>query len=189
LAPLLFVTNNQINLQIPWEVDTTMGPVTVVVTVDGVASDPVEVPLAPFAPGIFTFDFGPGRAVAINLDRTVAHPVGSIAGVSSHPVAIGEALIILATGLGPVTPPAETGNNSLDDQGNFVRRDTTTIPKVFIDGVEAQVLFSGMSPEFVGVYQLNVIVPEGVQPGDAVSLVIEIGGVRSREDVTIAVSP
>jgi uncharacterized protein (TIGR03437 family) len=63
------------------------------------------------------------------------------------------------------------------------------MPRVLIGGVEAQVLFSGMSPQFVGVYQVNVIVPGGVQPGDAVSLVIEIGGLQSRQDVTIAVAP
>ena len=192
LAPLLFVTNNQINLQIPWEVDATMGPVTVVVTVDGVSSDPVEVPLSPAAPGVFTFDSGPGRAVAINnADGTVAQPEGSLAGagISTKPVTAGDVLIILATGLGPVTPTAETGEHSLDEQGAFVQRDTTFQPKVFIGGVEAQVLFSGLSPEFVGVYQVNVFVPGGVEPGDTVSLVIEVNGVRSREDVTIAVSP
>ena len=98
-------------------------------------------------------------------------------------------MIILATGLGPVTPDAVTGDDSLDEQGAFVRRDTTFQPKVFIGGVEAQVLFSGLSPQFVGVYQVNVFVPGGVEPGDTVSLVIEVDGVRSREDVTIAVSP
>ena len=98
-------------------------------------------------------------------------------------------MVILATGLGPVTPDAVTGEDSLDEQGGFVRRDTTLQPKVFVGGVEADVLFSGLSPEFVGVYQLNVFVPGGVEPGDAVSLVIEVDGIQSRDDVNIAVSP
>jgi uncharacterized protein (TIGR03437 family) len=59
---------------------------------------------------------------------------------------------------------------------------------VLIGGVEGQVAFSGLSPEFVGVNQLNVQVPAGVAPGDAVPLVIDIGGRLSRADVTIAVS-
>jgi len=63
-----------------------------------------------------------------------------------------------------------------------------TIPKVTIGGVEAQVVFSGMSPQFVAVYQVNVIVPAGAPTGDAVPLIIEIGGQTSRDDVTIAVS-
>ena len=192
LAPLLFVTGNQINLQIPWEVDVTQGPVTVVATVDGVSSDPFELQLSQPAPGIFTFDFGAGRAVAFNnADGSVAQPVDSLAGtgLDSKPVTEGDVLVILATGLGPVTPDAETGEDSLDDQGGFVRRDTTFQPKVFIGGVEARVLFSGLSPEFVGVIQLNVFVPGGVEPGDAVSLVIEVDGTQSRDDVTIAVSP
>ena len=192
LAPLLFVTSNQINLQVPWEVDTTQGPVTVVVTVDGVSSDPVEVQLSPPAPGIFTFDFGPGRAIAINnADGTVAQPIGSLAGagITTKPAAAGDVLVILATGLGPVIPGGETGEDSIDEQGGFVRRDTTLQPKVFIGGIEANVIFSGLSPQFVGVYQINVFVPEGIDPSDTAPLVIEVDGVRSREDVTIAVSP
>ena len=163
-----------------------------VVTVDGISSDPVEVRLSPPAPGIFTFDFGPGRAIAINNgDGTVAQPIGSLAGagITTKPAAAGDVLVILATGLGPVIPGGETGEDSIDEQGGFVRRDTTLQPKAFIGGIEANVIFSGLSPQFVGVYQINVFVPEGIDPSDTAPLVIEVDGVRSREDVTIAVSP
>ena len=191
LAPLLFVSNGQINLHIPWEVDPAMGPTTVVVRIDGVSSEPVVVPLSPAAPGVFTFDFGPGRAVAINnADGSVAQPVGSLdsLGIAAKPVTAGDVLLILATGLGPVTPSPETGENSLDERGEFTIRETIFRPNVFLAGVEVPVLFSGLSPQFVGVYQVNVLVPGGLEPGNAVSLIVEVNGVRSREDVTIAVS-
>ena len=68
-----------------------------------------------------------------------------------------------------------------------MRRDTVATPRVFVGEQEAQVVFSGMSPEFAGVYQLNIIMPEGVAAGGQVSIVIEAEGRRSREDVTIAV--
>jgi len=187
LAPLLFVSDEQINLQVPWEVVDGSGTATAVVYVNGVPSDPVELPVAEFSPGIFTLDFGPGRAVVINVDASLAQPTGSVVGRTSRPARVGETVVIWATGLGPVDPPAVTGNNSFDENGVFVRRDTTTIPTVTIGGADAKVQFSGMSPEFVGVYQLNATVPEGAALGDAVPLVIEIGGVQSRADVTIAV--
>ena len=60
-APLLFVSDGQINLQIPWEIDPSLGGVEISFSVDGVESEPVAVAVAQFAPGIFTFDFGPGR--------------------------------------------------------------------------------------------------------------------------------
>jgi uncharacterized protein (TIGR03437 family) len=48
-------------------------------------------------------------------------------------------------------------------------------------------VFSGLSPEFVGVFQINATIPAGVAPGNQVPLVLEIGGRVSRDDVTIAV--
>ncbi len=97
-------------------------------------------------------------------------------------------MTIFANGLGPTNPPIDIGDDSLDDQGNFVRRDTVTVPKVTLGGVEAPVAFAGMSPQFVAVYQVNVTVPADAPTGDAVPLIIEIGGKKSRDDVTIAVS-
>ena len=47
---------------------------------------------------------------------------------------------------------------SLDANGEFVRRDTVETPRVTIGGVEQQVLFFALSPQFVGVYQLNVLI-------------------------------
>jgi uncharacterized protein (TIGR03437 family) len=187
-APLQFVSPQQINLQIPWEVDISSGRVRAVVTVDGVSSDPVELPVAALSPGIFTVESGPGHAIAINPDGSLAHPAGSITGYPSRPVRIGEALIILGTGLGVTNPPAVTGDHSYDAQGNFVRRDTVEIPRVTIGGVEQTLIFSGMSPEFVGVNQLNIVVQPGTPAGDAQPLVIATRGLSSRSDVTIAVA-
>jgi uncharacterized protein (TIGR03437 family) len=140
---------------------------------------------------VFSFDFGPGRAVAINLDGTVAHPIGSFPDQPegySRPVKIGEYVILLMTGLGPTIPGGITGDDSIDS-GTFVRRDTIATPRVLIGGVEQNVVFSGLSPEFVGVNQLNFEVLAGTPVGDAVSLVVEAGGLSSRGDVTIAVAP
>lgn len=184
-APLLFVSSTQINLQIPWEVDADAGTVTAIVSVNGVDGDPVELPIAPVSPGMFTADFGPGRAIAINPDGSLAQPLGSLG--NSRPAVPGETLQFLVTGLGVTSPVGVSGANSFDMEGNFVRRDTVQQPTVLIGGVEAPLVFSGLSPEFVGVFQINATVPDGVAPGDQVPLVIEIGGLSSRDDVTMAV--
>lgn len=201
-APLAFVSPGQINAQFPWEATLNRGAgqaakiaaqntdtATLIVENSGVAGDPVEIPVSDLSPGVFTFDFGPGRAVAINPDGSVAQPAGSLDGVDTRPARIGQPLVLLATGLGPTSPPAETGDDSLDQNGAFVQRDTTTPVRVFLGGAEAVVFFAGMSPEFVGVQQINITrVPETVSPGDAVSLIVEVGELRSRDDVTIAVA-
>ena len=63
---------------------------------------------------------------------------------------------------------------------------TAATPVVTIGGVSAKVIFSGLAPGFVGLNQVNVQVPEGVAPGDAVPLTFSIGGVAANP-VTIAV--
>jgi uncharacterized protein (TIGR03437 family) len=63
---------------------------------------------------------------------------------------------------------------------------TQTTPTVTIGGVSAKVQFSGLTPGFAGLYQVNVQVPDGVSPGDAVPVVVTIGGVSSNT-ATIAV--
>jgi uncharacterized protein (TIGR03437 family) len=95
-------------------------------------------------------------------------------------------VIIYATGLGPVDPPIMTGQAPvyLDN----VLRNTTTRPTVFVGGVEAQFVYSVLSPQFVGVDQLAVIIPSGAPTGDKVSLQILQGTVVSPDTTTIAVT-
>jgi uncharacterized protein (TIGR03437 family) len=183
-APLTGVfpsaNGDQINAQLPWNVQS--GSAQVVVTRNGVASAPQSFQVAQFSPGIFSVQFGVGQAIAINLDGSLAAPAGSIPGLATHPAKAGDTIIILATGLGPVTPPLNSGANSTD-----TLRTTVTTPTVLIGGVSAPVAFSGLSPQFVGVNQVNVTVPAGVTPGGAVPLQISMGGLTSTNQVTIAV--
>jgi len=177
-APLLYVSAGQINAQLPWEV-SAMGSVSVVVTNAGVSSAPQAVHVGAFSPGLFAFA---GHAIAINPDGSLAAPTGSIPGSASHPATPGDTLMLLASGLGTVTPAGITGNNSLD-----TFRRTTTTPTVLIGGAAVPVTFSGLSPQFVGVYQINVVMPATASPADAAPLQIEAGGSTSTVQTTIAV--
>ena len=183
-APLLFVSGGQINAQLPWNVlsSGTVGTASVVVTRNNQASAPQSLQVGPFSPGIFAIG---NIAVAINSDGSIAAPAGSIPGIATKPATIGDpgGLVILCTGLGAVDPPAVNGADSLD-----ALRTATTTPTVLIGGKAATVVFAGMSPQFVGVNQINVSVPSGTPTGDAVSLQISLGGVTTSATVTIAVS-
>jgi hypothetical protein len=48
---------------------------------------------------------------------------------------------------------------------------------------------SVLSPQFVSEYQIGVVPATGTPTGDAVSLQIQIGGVTTTNQVTIAVVP
>jgi adhesin/invasin len=69
---------------------------------------------------------------------------------------------------------------------------TTTLSRtvnpvvVTVGGRPAEVAFSGLAPGFVGLYQVNAVIPPGVGTGDEVAVVIETDGQVS-PPVTIAV--
>lgn len=178
---------DQINAQLPWGVlpqGTTAGTADAVVTRGSVSSKPSTVQIAPFSPGIFSVSFGVGIAIAINPDGSLAAPLNSIPGIATRPAVIGDpgGLMILATGLGVVDPPAVDGQSSLDKL-----RTATTTPTVLLGGVATQVIFAGMSPQFPGVNQINIVIPSTVEPGDSVPLQIRLGSATTTDQVRIAV--
>ncbi|HEY1221581.1 MAG: hypothetical protein ABSE42_00330 [Bryobacteraceae bacterium] len=189
-APMLFVTHDpvngdQINAQLPYEVAT--GNAQVVVTRGGTASAPANVNVISSAPGIFSVQFGVGQAIAYgNSDGQLAAPPGSVPGLTTHPAKIGDTstLVILATGLGAVNPPVTTGSAVTDG----LVHQTVVNPTVMVGGVEAQLIFSGIQPQFPGVYQLNIVIAPGTPTGDAIPLQLAMNGITTTDQVTIAVT-
>lgn len=183
-APMLFVNpdpSSQINAQVPWDIvpPGSSATVNVVVNRDGVDSAPAPVSIGPFSPGIFASN---GRAIAVNGDGTLAWPSGIISGLNTHPIKVGDVMIVYATGLGAVDSAIGNGQASLDKL-----RQTLVKPIVMVGGLQAEVLFSGLSPQFVGVNQLNVMIPN-ITPGDNVPIQIQLGGLTSPDGITMAVT-
>ena len=58
---------------------------------------------------------------------------------------------------------------------------------MLVGGQPVNVVFSGLSPQFVGVNQINVTLPAGTPTGNAVPLQISIGGIVTANTITIAV--
>lgn len=187
-APIYYVTTLQSSVQLPWKI--AAGTANIVVTLNGTSSASQTLQVGPFSPGIFTqLQSGKGAGLIFNaITGAMAQPAGTRAGAT--PAKVGDHLFVYATGLGPVTPTiadgaapcALSGCKSTDKQ-----RNTTTKPTVLIGGVSAPVQFSGLSPQFVGVYQVNFDVPTGVPTGNTVPLQIKIGGVTSTDQVTVAI--
>ena len=63
---------------------------------------------------------------------------------------------------------------------------TTHTVTVTIGSVVADVSFAGLAPGWVGLYQVNVQVPASAPVGDAVPVLLSVGGAVSNQ-VTIAV--
>jgi uncharacterized protein (TIGR03437 family) len=186
-APLLTVipgasgSDDQINAQVPWEIGSGTGVVNVMVTTANGTSAPIALDFAPSMPGIFTAALGgQSNAVAVNFsDNTLAWPTGLVP--TSHPAKAGDVLVIYATGLGAVD------HQPIDGGIPSVLATTIATPTVLFGGVPATVLFSGLSPQFVGVNQLNVEVPTGVKSGSAVPLQIQVNGFTSTNTTVVAI--
>ncbi|PWU05015.1 MAG: hypothetical protein C5B51_15745 [Terriglobia bacterium] len=191
-APLGGVTTGQINAQIPWNAPQS-GGAQVVVTRNGTPSAPATVQLTSIAPGLFyvaTDSTGVNRPAAYsNTTGRLAYPSGSFSGLTTEPARIGDqgTLVLLATGLGPVTKTPPNGDALKDSNGQFIQSDTVNKPVVLVGGVAANVVFSGLS-QFPSVYQINVILQPGTPTGNAVPIQIQMGGITTTDQLKIAVT-
>ncbi len=181
-APLYFVSGGQVNAQVPWNVlaqGATNGTATVVVSLNGSNSLAQTVNIGQFSPNVFAAG---NFAIAITSDGLLAAPAGAIPGLTTRPARVGETLVVYANGLGSVTEAIANGA-----PGNPLRF-TATVPEVLFGTVVATPAFSGLTPQFPGVNQINVVVPAGVS-GNAVPLRLRMGAITSSDKVVIAVGP
>lgn len=139
-APLLFANSTQINAQTP---DLPPGTYPVVVHGPNGSSNPEDLVISDFAPGIF---------VVTRVDFTLPN--------ANNPVAPGEAMILWCTGLGPCSPAVAPGK--IAPVAPLATTDAR--PEVSVGGVGAAVLSSVLSPGFAGLEQVAAVAPQ-ISPG------------------------
>lgn len=162
-APLYYASAKQINAQVPWELaGQTQASVTV--SLNGEISPVQNVALNPSAPGLFYSGTAQGIITDAQSYEIISPSNPALPGVSY--------LTIYCTGLGAVTNQPRTGEVAPASPLST----TTTVPSITIGGVPANVEFAGLSPGFIGLYQVNVKLPAGVPTGDSVPLVLTLGG-------------
>jgi uncharacterized protein (TIGR03437 family) len=172
-AALFYVSGNQINAQVPFE--TVPGTARATVVVGGGASPAVSVSVVEAAPGIFTQDSS-GKGAGVTANAVTGQLV-----TASTPIQRGQIITIYGTGFGPVSPQAATGAPSPTPAATTTKTVTATV-----GGLPATVLFAGLTPGLVGLYQLNVQVPSSCPTGSSVPVVATVSGVASNT-VTIAI--
>jgi uncharacterized protein (TIGR03437 family) len=127
----------------------------------GIASQGVT--LSDVAPAIFLV--GSSQGAILNQNGTLNG--------ADNPAKRGETIVIFGTGCGAVT---------LQNQLNVVN---TTV-SVSLNGTVLNPAFAGLSPGFVGLYQVNVLVPLSTPPGVALPLSIQQAGISSNP-ATVAI--
>jgi len=150
----------------PYELDGRSQAVVQVV-LNGQPSNTMTLPVAASAPGIFTADAsGTGPAAATTA------PAGGV-------------ITLYLTGEGQTSPAGVTGKVT-------ALSTTTPVPllpvSILIGGLPTNYTFAGEAPGVVsGVLQLNVTVPQSLQPG-TYPILVSIGGKISQSGVTVTVT-
>ncbi len=177
-SPLTYAANRQVNAVVPYEVAQAK-TANVVVVYQGNASAPFQIPITAVKPGIFTNSQGQG-AILLNPDYSVNS--------TTNPASRGDWILIYGTGEGVTTPPGVDGRLSEASGTPLPTVPVTVTCSATIGGQPATVNYCGEAPDLTaGVVQVNAQVPESITPGDAVPVVITIGGVSSQKGVTLAV--
>jgi uncharacterized protein (TIGR03437 family) len=182
LAPLLFVGPTQLNFQVPPGIAPGDSIPAQLTKPDG-STLLTTLRIAATAPGIFSVpQNGQGQGAVLNQDFSLNGDPKALMG--AKPAARGSVIQIFATGAGETTPALAAGEAAPASGNPLVL--TKVQPTLTIGGKNAKVLFSGMAPGFVGLWQINAEVPADVTPGMAVPLVMTAGG-HGSNTITIAV--
>jgi uncharacterized protein (TIGR03437 family) len=166
---LHFVSDSQINVQVPWELQGVPSAL-MKVSIGDTSSALYTVRMNDYSPGVFEYtEQGTGRLLAAARDERL-ELIGT-----GNPAMKGRTAVLYVNGLGPVDEAQTTGEAAPFDR--LIR--TRSTPSVTVGGRPAVVDFSGLAPGAAGLYQLNVRLaedtPSGLQP-----VVLSIGGIESK---------
>jgi uncharacterized protein (TIGR03437 family) len=166
--PMLFASPNQINAQMPFEVE---GDATMVLHTPGGTSNNFNFTVVPAAPSVFRSGVaGPQTGIP-----TVVRAKNNQLVTPANPIHRGEAIVIYATGLGRTLPAVATGYAA----STKPLPAAVDQPDVSLGGLSLPLYYAGLAPGEVGVYQINALVPGWAPTGMQVPLTITQGSVST----------
>ena len=163
-VPLFFVSRTQINALMPFGINPNTRQ-QILVQNGPTYSQPVPVDVGPAQPAAF---LSGGNTIAVAYRGTAP---GFLV-TAANPARAGDVLVIYCAGLGVTDQTvADGGPSPASPLAQTKDRVTVTI-----GGKAADVQFAGLAPGFVGLYQINAVVPAGVSTGSAVPLTLSVAG-------------
>lgn len=168
-APLYDVRATQITFLIPSAVTPGLRPVVITIgatTING------NVRVIAAAPGLFT------RDTQSPPQGAILHQDGVTVNSSNSRARRGEVVSIFGTGQGPLSRAVVDG---AVPGATPSLASSTAAPQVFIGGVEARVIYSGLNPAAPGLWQINAFVPDNSFISGRVSVRVFMNGVDSNE--------
>jgi uncharacterized protein (TIGR03437 family) len=168
LAPLFYVDSGQIDAQMPWDIPADA--VASVIVTNGTSISNAAAVYVPSTgtPGISTY--GNNRAVVVNVNGTVNS--------ASNQAKVGDEVVVYFTGGGPVQASGKLTTGAPDPAG---LSPVTEDHSITVGGQQATVIYMGLTPGSIGLYQANFNVPQLAK--GAYPVVITINGFTSNNPV------
>jgi len=149
-VPLLFASRTQLNAQLPF--DLSAKP-SIEVRSSGGSASSAFTPRA-VGPAIFLLRLnGDSLPAAVHVDGRLVD--------AANPAASGEWISVFLTGLGRVKGVATPGLPAPSSP----LLETQAVVTARVGGLPAQVAIACLAPGFTGLYQVNLRIPTGLQPG------------------------
>ena len=186
-APLYYLDSGQANFQMPSNAPLGADRIAVRTADTGELIAGSGILVSAVSPGLFTSNTqGSGQVAAINQDNTINGP--------NNPAPVGSTVSLYGTGQGQVSPsvvdgtaapgppfantvavPTSSANTCLTSQSMCVAIGSAGF---------GDVKYSGLAPGYIGLWQINVVIPQGVTGNVPIRVVID--GTTSNT-VTVAV--
>jgi uncharacterized protein (TIGR03437 family) len=160
-APLYYLSNGQLNVQLPVEL-TAPQQYPIVVSVNNAITLPDTLNIVPATPGVAAFANG-GIVAQHNSDFSLV--------TAANPAKPGEVIIMYLAGLGATNPPVASGMPAPSNPPASV-----TLPVALtVDNQNPKIYFAGLTPGAAGLYQIDFAVPANVSTGNVNVVVMQNG--------------
>jgi uncharacterized protein (TIGR03437 family) len=173
-SALFYVSPGQINFPLSYSLPQAgVANVQVIRPSTGQIYAAAEIPLASASPGLFVEGAQQsGPVAALNQDNTV--------NTATNPATRGSVIQVFATGQGPVAgAPA-------DGQASTGQVPTSVLPQIILgssgNGIEvpaANITYSGLAPQNVGLWQINFTIPSNAPTGTSVPITVYMNSISS----------
>jgi uncharacterized protein (TIGR03437 family) len=164
-APLFYVSSGQIDAQIPFGLNAG-SQYQIIVEVNGSLSTPAPLQLGPVAPSLANLT---GTALAEHLDGTLV--------TAASPAQPGEFIVLYLSGLGATTNPVPSGAITPSNPNTLSVPLVT--PTMTLNGANIPIVFVGLTPTAVGLYQIDFQMPATVPAGSLPLIVMQGGSVTN----------
>ena len=182
-----YVSSGQVNVEIPSTAPTGTQPIVVTSGSNVSPVPPQTINISATAPGLFAPQqllIGGNQYLGAQFSdfSTWVLPPNAVSGFTSQRAKPGDTIILYGIGFGAVVTNLPAGQIAQGTSNTL----STGAFQIFFGGTQATVNYAGLTPESVGLYQFNVVVPN-VPANDLTPVTFTLNGVAGKQTLYTAI--